>query len=967
MANLVPLSGSSLLKQQKSAIIKPNKFFSSKLKIKTTGVQSSGGSIEGSEILNEIVKKVIQIDKILKNTLLISKKEGEKKRVSGEQKDFSEREKELEKNKPKAIPGIKLPSPPRMGIFDWIKNFVTQTILGFFVVRLIEHLPKLLSLLPKIIKVTDFITDVGGRMVDRLIGFVDWGYKAIDGTRGFIKKMGGEGWAQNFDKFAGAIDNLIEVAIITALVTADSGGFGGRKPGAPGAPGKPGVPYKYDRFGAAVQRNYGHAGRQIYQNARLNGKTHKQALEAVRRAVRQGRIVGAPQTGSLAGTQSGSRILGRGLTRAPQRLATQTLIGALGKGGAKTVLRLAKPLLGRIPIIGGLLEFGLSWVLGDPIGKAAFRGIGTVLIGAVGAAIGGPIGAAIGGLAGAEVGGKLYEMFFENKKPQGTAVKAAGGGKPTTRGGRPVSGPAKRTIKKKKAPRTLRATPPALRPGSMVGGEKKIQQIYPESKDKTKMSPFDFLKQSYEVYSRSTGLGALAALAIKPLMGDKPSYADYKNAGTGVNNWMNQSIASGTLAYAGGGEVKMESIVSGEDYSDVIAKSLQDSVAPQTDKIIQDLMKQLMLKPQEVEKDKQKMTTPDAGPAPIGGVLTIEQLVGLAKGAGFNDDEAVIMAAIAMAESGGNSAAHNKVPPDNSYGLWQINMIGNLGPERLRQFGISNNEQLFDPVTNAKAAFLIKQSQGFNAWTVHKSGAYRNHLQSARAARGAPRLTTSPQMGGPIGAKGIVEYITGDPNTPVGKFDRAGHGTPNNYHDHIAFATIQDKERAKTALRAAGIKIGSEFRPGDPGYHGANLAIDIPGYQWRGAGAIGEREYQGSKRVRQILGLGVSKYQIGGKTIGFRHFGLLAENGPEFVIDADSTAALEQNIPGFLDALNKAKYNDAIKILQNYASYHNPTQVIKITKQVPVPVPVGGSGGGAVVVSSGGVNNNMFETLAQVG
>lgn len=107
----------------------------------------------------------------------------------------------------------------------------------------------------------------------------------------------------------------------------------------------------------------------------------------------------------------------------------------------------------------------------------------------------------------------------------------------------------------------------------------------------------------------------------------------------------------------------------------------------------------------------------------------------------------------------------------------------------------------------------------------------------------------------------VIEYITGDPNTPTGRFDRSGHGTVENYHDHIAFRTEADKERAKKALRDAGIVIGSEYRPGDPGYHGSNLAIDVPGYQWGGTGEIGQKEYEGSARVRRILGLGVSDLQ----------------------------------------------------------------------------------------------------------
>jgi len=108
--------------------------------------------------------------------------------------------------------------------------------------------------------------------------------------------------------------------------------------------------------------------------------------------------------------------------------------------------------------------------------------------------------------------------------------------------------------------------------------------------------------------------------------------------------------------------------------------------------------------------------------------------------------------------------------------------------------------------------------------------------------------------GGKYGSGGggnVTEYITGDRGHPNYEYD--GHGRQSNYHDHIAFRTLQDKERAKAALRAAGIQIGSEYRPGDDGWHGVNLAIDVPGAQWGGSGAIGQREFNGSAKVRQVL------------------------------------------------------------------------------------------------------------------
>jgi tape measure domain-containing protein len=161
-----------------------------------------------------------------------------------------------------------------------------------------------------------------------------------------------------------------------------------------------------------------------------------------------------------------------------------------------------------------------------------------------------------------------------------------------------------------------------------------------------------------------------------------------------------------------------------------------------------------------------------------GGQLNVGTLVGLAKAAGFNDRDARIMAAIAMAESGGRSMAHNPnaATGDNSYGLWQVNMLGRMGPERRRQFGISRNEQLFDPATNAQAARQVFQSQGFGAWSVFRSGAYKQFLPGAMQAQpmaapasgGAPAGFNSAglmgglqragqQLGGAIGTERAVK------------------------------------------------------------------------------------------------------------------------------------------------------------------------------------------------------------------
>ncbi len=89
--------------------------------------------------------------------------------------------------------------------------------------------------------------------------------------------------------------------------------------------------------------------------------------------------------------------------------------------------------------------------------------------------------------------------------------------------------------------------------------------------------------------------------------------------------------------------------------------------------------------------------------------LTDSQLIELLGAVGFKGKALQTAWAVTKKESGGRPIAHNKNvgTGDNSYGLFQINMIGDLGAARRDKFNILTNDQLFDPVTNAQAAFYM--------------------------------------------------------------------------------------------------------------------------------------------------------------------------------------------------------------------------------------------------------------------
>ena len=90
---------------------------------------------------------------------------------------------------------------------------------------------------------------------------------------------------------------------------------------------------------------------------------------------------------------------------------------------------------------------------------------------------------------------------------------------------------------------------------------------------------------------------------------------------------------------------------------------------------------------------------------------------------GFTEQQIPAMMEIAKRESSLNPLALNPNADtgDLSYGLFQINMLGDMGPERRKALGLKSNEELYDPATNVRAAKYIYDMQGPQAWSVYDS------------------------------------------------------------------------------------------------------------------------------------------------------------------------------------------------------------------------------------------------------
>ncbi len=347
----------------------------------------NGKPVKGKLI--EIKKSVIRIDKFLTKRNEKKIKENEKLRKSLEKDKRSKKEEKLEKPKnewkklvPKKIPGL--------SFFDSIRKFVTTWILGWVAIKLIPLLPKLIPVIVNVGKFVNFIIDIGGKFLSGFVSFIHFGVKAQEATYGFLKRMGGEKFADAFSGFGKALGFLLDAAILIGTMT-------------------------------LFERLQG-------DDAMMDG------FDTRRTRSRRGRLR-KPSNNIRPFRRTPTSITGRTLTggrfgRSPiTNLGRKALTQTLGRKGTRQLLKVTKnfisPVVKRIPFIGALTDFALQvFVFKERPGKAAFKAIGAglglwlgALIGSLIPVAGTFLGGLGGGMLGDAFGGLIYDMIFGGKKP----------------------------------------------------------------------------------------------------------------------------------------------------------------------------------------------------------------------------------------------------------------------------------------------------------------------------------------------------------------------------------------------------------------------------------------------------------------------------------------------------------------------------------------------------------------------
>ena len=108
------------------------------------------------------------------------------------------------------------------------------------------------------------------------------------------------------------------------------------------------------------------------------------------------------------------------------------------------------------------------------------------------------------------------------------------------------------------------------------------------------------------------------------------------------------------------------------------------------------------------------------------------ELVEVLSIAGFNGQFLKKAWAVSKTESNGRPLAHNgnRKTGDNSYGIFQVNMIDGLGDVRRDKYGLTSNSNLYDPILNAEVVYRMSRAgKDWSSWPSYGTVRYKEFVK----------------------------------------------------------------------------------------------------------------------------------------------------------------------------------------------------------------------------------------------
>ena len=861
--------GGALTIRPKTTMI-PAKVMTSK-----SSPQVSEGS--GSNILEEIYKKIIAIDKTLKGTLAEEKARSKTEKKDLEKQGRQKQEEKLEKKKPKEGKKERGLQIPNISFFDRVKKFITSIITGFILQKLVEFGPeKFMGVLTAIGTGLEVVTDLIIGVVDAAGTFLKWGQDAYDATKGWLGDKFGDGAEKTFEGFMSNLNTAFNLIGIIALGVAATDPF--------------------DMFGD--------------KNKNKNKKSPKpgQGIDAKSGKPRKPKAneIIDPDGKIRAKTQPETKLKSMGLDDDQIQAFNKARAGGANTPQAMAQARKVKPTKPKPQGFFGRLGQSLS-DLGSDAKDLATKGV---------KALGGGLNYLSGGNLG-KLGNFLQDQYknaskFAQKqydRVTATAKRLKGKFDAGMKAAQSKLASLAEGAKKLVIQKILDPLKPFLDP--II---KKVKSIGDKLINKLQKIPgFDNITKVLKKFGGEGSQGLLKKLGAKaiPIIG-------------GLFNLL---FAYDRLATGDSTGALIETVSAGFD----LAGLSPASMALDAYMFARDFVPAIQEKETEVVKG-----------LGLGGLKSMLDTAG----AKLPDLEAITKI-ITGGDSPDTSTKGADAPPavtgTDEGGIGEgsgANVSGATGK------GMQTGPAGYDRI-GVGAAYHVDtkfhQSIGIGGMV-----SAMDKMADAYAARDR-EIVFSGQ--GPARLQAYTSDL--DPDRKKFLLNEAIKA-----HSHSTF------------MRAEGFKPFDYYIPSTgirdlyhPSTEGAEILLpEMGGKIDVGAlyGGYGKSAniYDSSGKWVAMTGHGDLAYYLGGFTKAMAHGAILGEKGREFVMDADSTAAIERQFPGLLSDINAAKGSKAIDALRNYASYEGgDSQTIIINRnqimgdmaqqrqkpQAPIVIPVGGS------------------------
>ena len=193
---------------------------------KLGGVKPTEGKKETVKT-SEVNEKLSEVVKFFRYSLLLKERDKRRKRREQERKRFEESESKLETRKlGKKQQQEKLAAKiPGSTIFDRLARFTGFTLLGFVFNNFSNLLPGLNSIGSVLAPAAKGIGLFADSLFEGVVDWIDKGYKAYDAVGKIVKDLGGENYERLFNEFSGALNLVVNGALLAGAAGLRGGLF----------------------------------------------------------------------------------------------------------------------------------------------------------------------------------------------------------------------------------------------------------------------------------------------------------------------------------------------------------------------------------------------------------------------------------------------------------------------------------------------------------------------------------------------------------------------------------------------------------------------------------------------------------------------------------------------------------------------------------------------------------------------